>query len=100
MVQAGTSSTKWSDRVTKNDDERIAGQFYKFLEEFTEIGEFKHFYKEQIKSMKERKAFVMPIFYRHLEQTNPILAMTLCNNYSRCLSFPLELIMLQHSMIS
>ena len=86
-VQAGTSSTKWSDCVTKNTDETIAGQFYKFLEEFIETGELKCFYEEQIKSMKERNAFVMDIFYRHLEKTNLRLAMTLCNNYRRCLSF-------------
>jgi len=81
--EAGTSSTKWSDCVTKNADETIAGQFYKFLEEFIETGELKRFYEEQIKSMKERNAFVMDIFYRHLEKTNLRLAMTLCNNYRR-----------------
>jgi len=86
-LQAGTSSTKWSDCVTKNADETIAGQFYKFLEEFIETGELKRFYEEQIKSMKERNAFVMDIFYRHLEKTNLRLAMTLCNNYRRCLCF-------------
>lgn len=78
---------KWSDCVTKGNDKNIAGQFYKFLQKITETGEFKHFYEEQIKNMKERKAVVMDIFYSHLEKTDPILAMTVCNNYHRCLSF-------------
>ncbi|CAN6312446.1 unnamed protein product [Urochloa humidicola] len=81
--EAETSSMKWSDRVTKNTDEKIADQFYKFLEEFIETGELKRFYEEQMKSMKERKALVMDIFYRHLEKTNLRLAMALCNNYRR-----------------
>jgi hypothetical protein len=52
-------------------------------------------YEEQMKSMKARNAFVMDIFYGHLEKTNLRLAMALCNNYRRCISY--ELIMLQHS---
>jgi hypothetical protein len=68
---------KWSDCVTKNTDEKIAGQFYKFFEEFMETGELKRFYEEQMKSMKARNAFVMDIFYRHLEITNLRLAMAL-----------------------